>query len=163
MYTVLLRRDLTHISDRRSRDSAARNVLGDPVTQPSNAIPGEHEVEPSHHPAIVVDEQVIGADAGRLLRQQTVVLLGEALKLDLSPIGHETSEVGPVGQLESKDRLRVVASQGLQLGHPATLATTTTLTHAVCRRTCHEWAAGNLRRQPICSKRDTMIPSGPRT
>jgi hypothetical protein len=144
MYTVLLRRDLTHISDRRSRDSAARNVLGDPVTQHSNAIPGEHEVEPSlDHPAIVVDEQVIGADAGRLLRQQTVVLLGEALKLDLSPIGHETSEVGPVGQLESKDRLRVVASQGLQLGHPATLATTATLTHAVCRHACHEWAAGN--------------------
>src|SRR4051812_29304251 len=52
-YPVMLGCDLTQILDRRSRDSASGNALGDPVSKLSNAIPGEHQVEPAHHRAIV--------------------------------------------------------------------------------------------------------------
>jgi hypothetical protein len=99
----------------------AGDVLRDPVAEIRGAAGGEEQVEPAQDRAVVGDEHVVGADAGLLLGQQGPVPVGEPVEVLIAAVVDEGGEVGTVRQLESQDRVGVVSTQLLQLGHRPTL------------------------------------------
>jgi hypothetical protein len=108
---------LTQFADGRSGDAAPGNVCRDPVAELRDALSDEDQVEPAQHGAVVADENVVGAGAGRLLGEPGGVLLGELGEVLVAPVRDRCGEVGAIDQLERQDRLRVVGAQALQLRH----------------------------------------------
>jgi len=116
---VFRRRQPTQFKHGRGRHAAACGVLSDPVAEFRGAVPGEVQVEPAKDRAVLVDEHVVGADAGLLLGQQGPVPLGELVEELVAAVGDEAGEVAAVGPLEGQDRRGVAGVQPLQLGHGA--------------------------------------------
>jgi hypothetical protein len=98
-------------------------MLRDAVTQHRDAFLDEHQVEPAKHGSVLGEEHVLRADAGLLLGQQGVVPRGEVLEVLVAAVGDRSSEVATVARLENQDRLGMIGSQGLQLGHRTRLST----------------------------------------
>ncbi|HEX7164107.1 MAG TPA: hypothetical protein VF223_23065 [Trebonia sp.] len=113
------RRQPAQFDHGRGRHAAAGGVLCHPVAEFRGAVPGEEQVEPAEDRAVLVDEHVVGVDAGLLLGQHRTVLLGELVEELIAAVGDEGGEVAAVGPLESQDRRGVVGVQSLQLGHAA--------------------------------------------
>jgi hypothetical protein len=99
----------------------ASDVLCDPVAEIRGAVPGEVQVEPAHDRAVLGDEHVVGADVGLLLGQHGAVPLGEPVEVLIAAVVDGPGEVGAVRHLEGQDRVGVVCTQLLQLGHRPTL------------------------------------------
>jgi hypothetical protein len=99
----------------------AGDVLRDPVAEIRGAVPDDEQVEPAQDRAVLGDEDVVGADAGLLLGQQGAVPVGEPVEVLIAAVVDEGGEVGAVRQLEGQDRVGVVSTQLLQLGHRPTL------------------------------------------
>jgi len=119
--SVLQRGQLAQLPDGRGGDTAPSGILGDPVTELGNAVPGEDQVEPAQDGATLIDEHVEGCDAGILLGQQGAVPIGELGKELITPVRNRGGKVGAVCQLEGQDRRGMVSSQALQFGHRPTL------------------------------------------
>jgi hypothetical protein len=114
-------RQLAQLPDGRSRHAAAGRALRDPVAEFRGAVPEAEQVEPAQDRAVLGDEHVVGAEAGLLLGQQGLVLVGELGEVLIAAVGDGGGEVGAVRQLEGQDRVGVVSTQRLQLGHCPTL------------------------------------------
>ncbi len=113
------RRQPAQLNHGRGRHAAAGGVLSDPVAEFRGAVAGEVKIEPAEDRAVLVDEHVIGAEAGLLLGQQGAVPLGELVEEVVAAVGDEGGEVAAVGPLEGQDRRGVIGVQPLQLGHGA--------------------------------------------
>ena len=116
---VFRRRQPAQFKHGRGRHAAACGVLSDPVAEFRGAVHGEVKVEPAEDRSVLVDEHVIGAEAGLLLGQQGAVPLGELVEEVVAAVGDEGGEVAAVGPLEGQDRRGVAGVQPLQLGHGA--------------------------------------------
>ena len=119
---MLLRRDPAQFPNAGGRHAAAGHLPRDPVAEVRAAVTELVQVEPAKDRAVLGDQHVEGAEAGRLLGQHGPVPVGEMREVVVAAIVDEASEVVAVRQLKVQDRRAMVGAQLLQLGHPPHLS-----------------------------------------
>jgi hypothetical protein len=69
-------------------DSASRDSLGNPVTNPGRAVPQVIEVEATNDRSVAVDEHVKDADAGVLLNKERIMMFRQRFIELIATIGN---------------------------------------------------------------------------